>query len=520
MRHLRKRIHLFRLTTLVLMGTFFQACMSWRAQPVHPGRFSAPDRPTVVRVTLANGAKVVLHYPVIRGDSLIGSRSPGGATVLLADISRVEVQRFDAGKTALLAVGIGATVAIIGAAIAADGSEPSSSPPPPPTTSCGSGFCVGSCPHVYSWDGADWRLDSGTFGGAILRALARTDVDNLNFAAARDGVLRLKVANELSETDYVDALSVVAVDHDRDVTVAPDAAGRLYTIGGLTPPTHARDFRGRDALARVLAADGWNWESVPTGRDTAVTADIRDGLELTFPKPPRARTARLVVDGNNTPWAALMLAEFVAAHGRGTQAWYDSLEAAPLRARELEATLAREAFLDVSVWTGDRWVPQGLVWEAGAEIVKRQVLPLDLSRVQGDTVRIRLESVPSFWLLDQVSLDYSPERAVTVAELRAERAMSHDGQDVRDLLATADGRSYAMEPGESAELRFKVPPTSSGKSRTYLARSTGWYRLHTPEVEAPNAALLQRVATEHRAISRLAVARMNDALRAMEVAQR
>src|SRR5436309_9699937 len=31
--------------------------------------------------------------------------------------------------------------------------------------------------------------------------------------------------------------------------------------------------------------------------------------------------------------------------------------------------------------------------------------PLDLSRVAGDTVRLRLESIPSFWLLDQVALD-------------------------------------------------------------------------------------------------------------------
>jgi hypothetical protein len=36
---------------------------------------------------------------------------------------------------------------------------------------------------------------------------------------------RLKVANELRETDYVDALHVLAVDHEAGLAVAPDASG-------------------------------------------------------------------------------------------------------------------------------------------------------------------------------------------------------------------------------------------------------------------------------------------------------
>jgi hypothetical protein len=506
MNHFRKHVNLIRLTALALTGTFLQSCMHWSAKPVAPEQFTGPEHAHRVRVRLVDGEQLLIKDPVISGDSLVWMEKVERKGIPLAAIKEIEVREVDALATTVLVVaGIGITALIVAVATYHV-----------PSTTC-QGSCYESCPVVYSWDGREWRLDSGTFGGAIVRALARTDVDNLDFATPQDGVLRLKLANELDETDYVDALTVLVVDHDSGVTVAPDGTGTLHSVGSLTLPERARDFRGDDVLARVRAADGWNWESRPARRDTAAVADIRDGIELAFPKPVGAQAARLVVDGSNTPWTAEMLRAFVSAHGRATQAWYDSLDAAPDRARQMFATLAREAFLGVSVWAGGRWERQGLVWEVPPEGAKRQILPLDLARVSGDTIRIRLESAPSFWLLDQVALDFSPERHLSVTELSATSAVDARAQDVRDPLAAADGRFFRMEPGDFAELRYDVPAIPRGQARTYLVRSTGWYRIHTPEVGEPDLALLNRVLTEPYAISRISVARMNETLRAMHL---
>jgi hypothetical protein len=379
---------------------------------------------------------------------------------------------------------------------------------------------INSCPLVYSWNGTTWRLDSGTFGGAIVSALARTDVDNLDFAQAQNGTLRLRLANEWNETEYVDRLTVLAVDHDSGLSVAPDGAGRLHTVGPLTLADRAHDFRGEDVLATISAADGRSWESSPFARDTAVAADLRDGIQLSFPKPSGSKAARLVVDGRNTRWAAQMMYAFVSAHGRATQAWYDSLDASPARARRMFAALARDAFLRVSVWTHGHWVRQGLMMEAPPELMKRQVLPLDLRGVSGDIVRVRLESVPSFWALDQVALDFSPEHPVTATELAPTTAIDHRGQDVRGLLADADSVYYVMEQDDVAELQYQVPEIQQGRSRTYLLGSTGWYRIHAPEIAEPNVSLLDRVLREPGAISRISIARMNAALHAVRASAR
>ncbi|MFQ5529229.1 MAG: hypothetical protein ACE5FP_02680, partial [Gemmatimonadota bacterium] len=372
-----------------------------------------------------------------------------------------------------------------------------------------------SCPMVYSWDGRAWKLDSGTFGGAFLKPLSRTDLDNLDFVRAADGLVRLKLANELHETDYIDALSVLVVDHEPGISIAPDGYGAPHALGDLTLPASAVDYRGNDALARVVSRDGWNWESSVSGRDTAVAEDLRDGLELVFPRSSMNNTARLVVDGNNSPWAAYLIQQYVDLHGSAVQAWYDAINAQPARAVELGRKLAQDAFLSVAVWTGDRWEKQGLIWEAGPEIVKRQVFSLDLSRVPGDEVRIRLESIPSFWLIDQVAIDDSPEQPFTVREVFAETATGAAGNDVGPLLSAIDRESLVLETGDYAELSFRVPEVSENREHSFLVRSTGWYRIHSSATGEPKVATLDRIANEPGAIARLSVARMNDALTTM-----
>ncbi len=501
----------------LLAGLTLGGCMTWRAVPGVPRDFRSPRPVHAIRVSRSNGEKVVLREPQVVNDTLRGLWLRGirdaEVAIPLAEVTQVEIEVVSPGRTAL-AIAVAGTAAGIAIAAAADGG-PSSSPPPPPPSGSGCGImgCGSfSCPLVYSWDGTRWRLDSGTFGGAITRGLQRTDVDNLEYAAPRDGVLRLRVANELEETDHLDALTVLAVDAPAGLSVAPDPAGGLHALGALAAPVAARDFRGADALERVRAADGWSWESGLSGRDTARAEDLRDGLVLTFVRPRGATRAHLVLDGHSSTWSAQLLYAFIVAHGSATQAWYDSLDARPDLARATGARLAREAFLSAAVRTPAGWAPQGLFWEAGPEIVKRQVLDLDLSAVTGDTVTVRLETVPGFWLVDRVGLDFTPDEPLAVQALPLLSARDAAGRDVAPLLAAADGRDYALAHRDAAELRFAVPPRPAFTSRTFLLRTTGWYRIDTPNEGAPDVAALAALGRDPFAIARASVARLNAAL--------
>jgi hypothetical protein len=222
-----------------------------------------------------------------------------------------------------------------------------------------------------------------------------------------------------------------------------------------------------------------------------------------------------VIDARNTAWANLMLHEFVRAHGTATSAWYDTLEANPAELEKVAAMVARAGGLGVSVWVDGRWQLQGAMREAGSEVTRREVAMLDLSEVIGDRVRVRLESTPSFWLVDRAGIDYSPDEGLLVTEVRPEPGAARDGRSPGALLAAADGREYRMVTGAVADLSFAVPPDRPGRARTYLLRATGWYRLRLPETAEPDVALLRRLVEVPDEASRVSVGRFNDALQAL-----
>ncbi len=501
----------YRMTGWITLVTFGLGCSTWKSPEVPPAQVVTEQRPDHVRV-LWSGGETEMWHPRIVGDSLVGVRiaaehgdSAGQVAVALADIFQVQVRGVSAGKTVAL-VGIGVGVLLV---IAAAASEASS-----PKPVCTGSTCQ-SCPFVYAWNGHDWQLASGTFGGAIMPALARTAVDNLP-AVPPGSTLQLRITNELQETDYVDRVAVLAVDHPPTVTVAPDGQGHLHSVGQLTPPLAARDFRGHDALARVRGTDGWAWESGPADRDSSVDADVRDGLELTFPRPSGASWAQLVIDAANSAWAEYMMGRFVSFHGTGTDAWYDSVAAHPALAAEIGAMMAREIYLVAYLDVDGRWERRGVVREAGPEVWKRQVVSLDLRGVTGDVVRVRLESAPALWLIDRVAMDYAASLPLEIHELAAARAVDHRGTDVRPQLLDVDRRYYRLEPGDAADLTFAVPPVPRERTRSYVLVTHGWYRLHVPATGAPQTALLQRALTEPLAASRIVTGDLQHAVAALD----
>jgi hypothetical protein len=190
MKRLRSHLTVVRIVSIVSIGAFFPSCTKWSAKPLQPERFAETQNHRSVRLTFAGGGQVVVTDPQFENDSLIWMApqygTAGGPLVRtgrpLSDIAKVEVRQFDAVGTVVLVAGVSITLAILAAAAENSGTAPPPSSNPPSTGCTPQSIGCGSCPVVYSWDGTDWRLDSGTFGGAVVEALARTDVDNLDFA--------------------------------------------------------------------------------------------------------------------------------------------------------------------------------------------------------------------------------------------------------------------------------------------------------------------------------------------------
>jgi hypothetical protein len=478
--------------SIISVGLLLQVsgCTSWSTQKQPPAQVLSEKAYDKVRVTRIDGSRMELYQPGVVNDTLTGFKSkpekgkePKPVRIAMADIKSVEIHKVSAGKTVLLVAGIGLTVVLI-AALASDDYLDFSDMD-----------TTGSCPMIYSWDGKNWRLDSGTFGGAVMPALQRTDLDHLAYAVPKAGMLRLRITNRLRETEYVDALSIVAVDHHPGVSIVPDARGSLtlYAVGEPAAPLAAQDDAGRNMLRHVRESDGVSWESPLQIRDPSLSGRATDGIQLMFKKPQGSTSATLVLEARNTPWSAYLMSYLVRASGREVARWYDPATSADV-ARKLAPVLTGEAFLTVQLRVNGSWQTRGRVFEIGPEIAKRVALPLDLTGVTGDTVELRLESIPNFWLVDYAALAVADASPVTTTELALTSAVRRDGEDVRSLLASEDRAYFVMEPSESAELTVTVPPVSDGLARSYFARTNGWYRIHGAESADPDGAFLETVA--------------------------
>jgi hypothetical protein len=418
---------------------------------------------------------------------MVVQTSEGKTTLPLEQVQMVQVPAKKHGK--LTGFLIGATVdAIVIAAAASSG----------PDISGGDteGY-VQSCPFVYSFDGERYVLDSETFGGAIFRAAQRTDWDNLDHLREVDGTYRLKITNELKETQYIDEIKLLVVDHPRGTEVVPAFSGDLYVLSAPQAPTKAVDFRGSDVLALVRARDGDFWISDPFGRDPDNKAQVRDGLVVEFARPPDASFAKLAVNVQNTLWASYLQGQMLELHGRELKNWYDLMNRSGEARQALQQVMIREGMLLIKIWDGQSWQPAGFVWEVGPSLPKDQVVRLDLTNIPGRVLRLRLESTAGFWMINSIQADFSSDPPLQITVLSAIQAVDQMGRDLKDLLQDDDGRHYVMATlHDWAELTFVAPPRLPELERSFVLQSTGYYKIQVAAEGPPQRDLIERLMAE------------------------
>lgn len=370
-----------------------------------------------------------------------------------------------------------------------------------------------SCPFVYSFDGRQYVLDSETFGGAIFRAAQRTDLDNLDHLTEVNGSYRMKITNELPETQFVDELRLLVVDHPRDTRVVPSFSGKIHTLAAPQPPNKATSYRGDEVQNLIIDKDNRVWVSNPFGRNPEDKSQARDGLLLEFPRPAGTNAAKLCCNLQNTLWASYLQGQLLALHGRELPAWYARMNSSPEARAALFQAMVREGMLRVQVGNGQNWQEAGFFWEVGPSVPKDQVLWLDLSNLPGETLQVKLESTAGFWMINSVAIDYSPEAELIVTELLPQQARDQLGQDQREILTNNDGRYYVMPAVKDwAELVFAVPPARPGYQRSILLKSSGYYEIHVTAAGEPQRELVAKLMTEPGAYGQFTLRLLNQHL--------
>jgi hypothetical protein len=223
---------------------------------------------------------------------------------------------------------------------------------------------------------------------------------------------------------------------------------------------------------------------------------LRDEIVLTFPRPAGATRAKLVSRTGTALWGSHMIRAMLELRGTAVDDWYAHLDSVPAAADSIRTWAVREELygLLLQVEEPDGWRVRGILPGSGPFLAAERVVPLDLSKVEGDSLRIRIRPPRGFWALNYFAIDYSADQPLSVDTL-APRSASDDA--VLAAVTAADTLYHAMpNTGDRATLEFPAPPMPRGKQRTVVLHSRGWYRLHLTPGGPPDTAMVRRVVEE------------------------
>jgi len=428
---------------------------------------------------LVESGKIPLPYVanVIQGRSLV--------EVSVDEIQTLRV--YDRKNRALegFLIGAAADVLVI-AALSSRGEEK------PKTTSEQEQF---SCPYIYSFDGSQFVFAAEPFGGAIFKAAERTDVIRLPKLKATDGYYRLLISNELDETQYVNSLKLWVVEHSSSITVLPTFEGKLIQFENLQPPVQAKSITGENVLPLLQEKDDLFWISNPFGRTSRNKSELRDGIVVSFRRPPESPQVKLAVNVQNTMWASFLQGYLLRLHGTNLPQWYAALNHSTQLRQQFTKAMIREGMLTIEIYDGENWKYAGFIWEVGPNISKDQAIVLDLKNIHTDPILLRFTSTPGLWMINSIQADFSPVTDIEPTVLHPVRAKTKSNADILLSIKKPDDAYYRMdEIGEQAEILFKaISPVDPRKKQSFFVEARGYYTIHVPTDQAPQTALVRQM---------------------------
>jgi hypothetical protein len=283
------------------------------------------------------------------------------------------------------------------------------------------------------------------------------------------------------------------VDHPAGSRVVPDIQGKLHTVAAPNIPLSARDSEGRDLLPWLRSTDRAIWEppSVPD-----VNGNLASDIVMTFPKPVDAKQVKLIANAATGLWGSYMIKKMVELHGRDTVAFLKTIDDDKSARDALFAWEVREELYALKIYVEEPsgWVVRGILPGTGPFISKDRIVPLDVSHVQGNQLKIRIHPPSGFWALNSFNVDYSPDRLVTMETVKPSTAVDWKGKDVLPDLMSADDRYLEMpDIGDTADLTFRAPVRRAGTERTLILHTRGFYKLHVSGTGEPDAKTLEAI---------------------------
>jgi Tfp pilus assembly protein PilF len=364
-----------------------------------------------------------------------------------------------------------------------------------------------SCPLLYAWNGAEYMFVTDFLGGSAIGYLTAPGIYNFpdtdeyirvtgDQLKERDGVLSLRMNNQLEEVIYFDAVKLLAVDHPANAEIYPNERlmpappypkFKIFSVKSPRPPISATDETGKNILPLIKDID----------------RQYPDGFEkLRF--KGYAKEHAITLDLGDLKGAGRVLLLMTA--------WIDYADSTSNLAAAQAGAKLIPPYLQVKDRKGE-W--ETVIPQMGFPAGLPKTMTVDLTgKFLCDDTRVRIvTSMRIYW--DQILVDTSagnwPSRVTTLEPMHADlrhrgfpREYSPDGRmpliydyrtiepgapwkahlgnytrfgDVRRLLLAPDDMYVITRSGDEIQVDFDaraLPALPNGWKRTYLVFSEGF----------------------------------------------
>lgn len=347
-----------------------------------------------------------------------------------------------------------------------------------------------SCPFIYTWNGSDYEFAGEIYSGAVYPPLERHDYLLLSGLVEEDGEYKLKIANQLEEIQHTNLLELVIFDHEAHMEVLMDKYGSAHAISDPIAPVSAISLTGSDLLPVIEKED----DLIYVGDDPTRNPPLLDGIELTYQLPPGTSSAELVISAKNSYWLDFVYQNFREMLGASYKMWMKKQEEGDPEQME-SWSLSQNIPLAVYLFQDGEWVFHDYFNTVGPMAFKKDVLKLDLSELDEDPLRIKIEAGSYFWEINYLGLDLETETVPVGRIIQLSEAVDEQSNNVLEALLK-DDESYYTQPeiGNEAMLRFPCPEQQ--KERTIILHSKGHYKILQDPKGAPKIRALKEVRKE------------------------
>lgn len=343
-----------------------------------------------------------------------------------------------------------------------------------------------SCPFIYTYNGEFYTFCGEIYSGAIYPSLERHDYLPLTSLKADNGEYRIKMANEVHEIQNTNLVELLVFDHHEDLKILVDKYGDYYSTSDLRTPVEATNLKGKDILYRIGKEDSLSYFGDELGKDQ----EPIDGILMNFKRPELTNSAKIVIKAKNTFWLDYIFTRFHEMFGENYDCWVEKQKTVPGK-KTKNWILRQNIPLSVYIKKNNHWKFVDYYHIVGPMASKEDILQIDLSGVDSDTISIKFEFGFLFWEVDYVGMDFTDNLDVKKRIVPLESAIDNKGKDVKNLLLYDDSEYYVQpEIGDEVILTFPVPEITD-INRTLILHSKGHYQILMDPEGKPNKKYLR-----------------------------